>query len=333
MVTLADHPVVRMRHAVARLLVSTSVCLLIACVGQGNCSPNEDLRISGPVSGMVYDRWSGTIRSMIGVPGSSWLSAPLLDEVRFFVTAPDSQTALAVHRNRVVVLSGTELTEVAGVPSTIAGAAWSADATAAVAWAGETVYLLKRDGQGLTLIRSSTVTQPPECIHAAVVSNDGRMIIATAGTDAGALYFLDDGEPALLSHTGSPADLVLAGDRSYAADRKHSRIVAVSLRDGVLSPLLESGDGISTPIAVSASADGKWLYVANAGGRRLDVYDTETKAVSGTSVLEYAMCGMQAMRHPALFVMHPCDEAAPFLVATGASTRPALYFVPAHGAN
>src|SRR5262245_9826140 len=87
-------------------------------------------RVGGPVSGIVFDQKSHSLRPMIGVPGASYLGSPLLEGLDAAAVSPDGTLALAVSEGRLLLVSGLPDAASAGAPvdGAVSGAdrlAWS----------------------------------------------------------------------------------------------------------------------------------------------------------------------------------------------------------------
>src|SRR5512145_1242237 len=88
-----------------RTRLSLALCgAALSCLGQG-------IQVGGPITGMVYDAPSKSLRQILGMPGAARLGAPLLSEVDWASVAPDGRTAVVVVQGEARLVSSKDITQ------------------------------------------------------------------------------------------------------------------------------------------------------------------------------------------------------------------------------
>ena len=77
----------------------TIVAFLTSWPAVGQMAP-----LGGPVSGLIFDAPSRSVRPIIGVPGSSYLGQALLENIDNAFIAPDGESALVVANTQVLLI-------------------------------------------------------------------------------------------------------------------------------------------------------------------------------------------------------------------------------------
>ena len=229
--------------------------------------------ISGPILGYVWDRDSGGLRAILGIPGSSTLSDILSTEapLRTAEVGPRQDYALAIDESGRVLL----LEPATGKPRLIEGAAAAPDRIV-LSPTGASAALYYRDRRSFQIVaglpEAPTASEEidisglPALITAVALSDrDGIILLATSdgvysvgapprapllvasGVGAGAIAFLENSRDALVADRDRD-ELIWLRDAPGAAER-------------VL--LASDRDGLRRPLAVAASA-GR-VFVAMAG--------------------------------------------------------------------
>jgi hypothetical protein len=305
--------------------------------------PGQDTsRISGPVLGYVFDADNAGVRPIFGIPGAATLGpalnlgveldrAALSQESDYLlgVAGPDRQVVL--FQNLSGVLS----------PVAIAGAAPAPDRILASP-TGRSALLLYRDSnvaQVLTGLPDAPALGasidlsglPP--LKSWGISDDGRAILASAPNG--------DGESVFLINPDGSSRLLLSAGRVAAAaflTRRSDTVIADALYNSVdwirdvtgaaeVINLAAEKDGISSPVAVSVSADNLRVFVANAGSGTIATLDL----AGGAPLLvpcECALTGLERLQGNAVFrLTEPAGE--PLWVFDGDPPQARIVFVPA----
>ena len=299
------------------------VGLLLASTRDGRADGgNNSVAIQGPTAPLIFDVGTRSISRMVGTSGSGYLAPPLFNEVEAFASTRTG-LHLLIRKGRVFVVeasvtpSPAEI-EVEGIPGGVVGVAWNAEGTAAVAWSGETAYVLQpRSSTDVELVSTTSLSQPGEQIHAAALVNRSALLISAGGTESGAIYFVDDhrnaGQPRLVMRTASPTHLSAGAARVYAVDVAAQQILQISA-SGAISSSLETGHGLDHPVASAVTSEGDSLYVLNDRGRVLQVYDVADGRLTSQVALEFVGCGIGGVTGSSKFLVQTCSQAAPLLV-------------------
>lgn len=139
--------------------------------------------------------------------------------------------------------------------------------------------------------------------------------------------------PQLVASAVSPLAIVLAGADPYFADNQAQQIWQVRSYATRPAPALFAADmSISSPAALQLSSDGARLYVANAGSRKLGVYDVAARIAGAEPLFELHSHEAGSFRRRfRLSAKHRQSGTAPLCVLSDKLDRRAVYFVPGAG--
>jgi hypothetical protein len=292
--------------------------------------------VGGPVTGFIFDAQAGAIRPMMGIPGAAYLGAPAVSGVGAASVAPDGSAALALQSGRLMLYTG--LRGFAPAPTTISGAlsgidrfAWAPDSSAAAVYASKT-----GQAQILTGLAQSPAAGVPFAVSAipgtvTALAFDGRLIIIGAVSEgSGGVYIADAQSPAQrIASAVSPSAIALAGADLYFSDNQSQQIWQVQGYSQIPAAVLFSkGGGISLPAGLQVSSDNSRLYVANAGSRKLAVYEIASRALVQILDLAFTPTRLERFGANAAFVLNGTGQG-PIYVLTDSRPQPAVYFVPA----
>ncbi len=310
-----------MEGRVSRILIIS--LLLTASVAL--CSADQ---MSGPVSGLLVDRQTHSIRPIVGLAGSAYAGGNAVGEAEFALAASDGRTALVVKRATLFSVgnldSGQPVWRKLGENKAAAGAAaWSADAKSLAVyfpsasrlrmWTGAQETPESTGDIDLSLIEGR--------VSALAVGSDGRTAFATIENgEAGALYMLRVGEsPRMLQAMSRGSLLAVSGASIYAADRERNEVVRIEGWDSnlTMTTVATSAHGVSDPVGIALTADGRRLLVANGKARQVLVLDAGTSTTVGVVDLDFTPTSLEA-------------SGRVFLLAEGeAGQRPAQVLEPA----
>ncbi|WP_321473843.1 beta-propeller fold lactonase family protein [uncultured Paludibaculum sp.] len=286
------------------------LCLALAAVS----AAAQGSALSGPVSGLLIDEQSRSVRPIIGMPGSAYAGTPLVSSFDFASTAPDGRNALVAKDQTLYLvrrLDGgapvwREFAKSESLPSRVA---WSDGA--------ESVALVNEDASALDLwsglasepklTGTVSLTGITERIVAIAVDKDAAFAFAsTQGESSGTLYLLTPGaEPRMLMPLTGAGALLLTGNSLYVADRGLSTVTRVTnwSQNPNLATVASSGSGVADPVGVALSQDGKLLYVANAESRQILAYDLKSNTLKGALDLDFVPKGLDRMGSSSLFLL------------------------------
>ncbi len=317
------------------MLISRLLATLGAFAITGWAQPQAG--VAGPVTGFVYDPGTGAIRSMLGIPGAAHLGNVVAAGLGAAAVSPDGSAALAVTRDGTLVLyTGLRnaKTSTWTVTGGIAGAdrfAWAPDGSAAAVYASAS-------GQAQTIANLSTspVASAPIDLSrlpgpVAALAFDGQRLIAGVSGDAGGIYLAPaSAQPQRIAAAAGPSAIALAGASLYFADNQSQQIWQVQSYATTPAAVLFANDsGINLPAGLQVSADGQRLFVANAGNRKLSVYDTASRSAVQSVGLSFTPTGLDRFGDASVFLLNGAAAGPLYVVRDGGAGNAAVFFVPA----
>jgi hypothetical protein len=316
--------------------------------------------IRGPVSGLVYDGAARAIRPVNGVPGAAYLGSPVVAEIDFASVSPDGDAALALSAGRLYLVRGLNEQaprwSVLEDNSSAARAAWSADSDAAAVYSSASGAIRRYGSLKSVTLASDTRLSPragPRRVRPGVkglpVAADigvppageiSAMAIDSRGDVlagiAGGVYLGSrvDGFR-LVASVDETGGIALAGDRLFIADRARGQIIEVRDYAAAADVQLFAGAdrGVTDPVALAVSPDGRSLIAASGAGRNLQWFDLETRASTARIDLDFEPSRLDPRNGGALFLLNSRGAAEEPLQVLAGRRNPAVYFVPAGAAE
>jgi len=173
----------------------------------------------------------------------------------------------------------------------------------------------------------------------AALAFDGQRIIAgaasTNSSDSGGIY-LAGTQTALqrIAAAASPSAIVLAGANLYFADRQSQQIWEVEgYAKTPAAVLFASDSGISAPAGLQLSADGQRLYAANAGNRKLAIYDVASRSPVESIDLDFTPTGLDRFGDSFVYLLNSGGQGPVHVLSDANTAKIAVYFVPAPNAG
>jgi WD40 repeat protein len=300
--------------------------------------------LRGPVSGLIYDHPSRSIRPVVGFPGSSYLGQPALRDVETVFLAPDGESALVVEDGQVVLIRGLRngnLTKilVSELNGQVDHVAWASSSGSLVAYCSSMRRLLRLD------VRTSPPMSGPstdlsylEGDVTGVVTNDDASltVIGFRHPTQGGLYAVSEGAPPVqLSATKDPGAAVFADSANvlYAIDRDARQILRFP--NGVYGGwewLSFSGESerLADPVGIALSPDGQRLYVAGGVDRMIREYDLRSLELLLEIRLDVIPQGLSPLpATSSVFVLGPQKGGEQPTWLLDARRVPSVSFVPA----
>jgi hypothetical protein len=155
---------------------------------------------------------------------------------------------------------------------------------------------------------------------------DGKRLLAGAG----AVYLADASGLKLLLRTPNPAALALgASGDLFVADQAGNQVWMIRDYAGDATPMLfaDKRAGLSAPVGLRVSGNGRSLWIASAGSRSVDALEIATRAFLKHVDLDFAPSRMEAVGSSALALLNSGSSGEPLYLLDGAGD-PAVYFVP-----
>ncbi len=285
---------------------------------------------SGPVLGYVFSATDGTLRALLGVKGSSQVSASIVPAGTYVAgdTSTASSTALLEDATGALFafnLPSAQPLRVAGGLPANAQIAFSASGKTAIAYSSSSIALIT----GLpSSPQVKTIAVPSGSAVSAVIVSDAGTIVMASGAAIGTLStsgsfsrLLTVGAAGGFSFLPGTDDLLIAD--SAANTVSLLRTISTSPTSQPLNVA-----GLNKPVAVAASKDGKWAIVANGG----DAGVLRVDLTSGTAAIK-TLCSCQPSQLSSLsggsvFRLNAL-YAGPLWTVDVASATPQMLFVPA----
>ena len=248
--------------------------------------------LAGPSLGFVFDPVSKSVRPLLGLASAAMRGAPLqvpfaLDRAEAaqrgaFVLGIDQADSAVI---AITTAGAQKLSGISAAPDTVV---FSPSATAAALYHRDraVVEILEGLPHRAALAASLNVAALPQSVTALAVSDDGLVLAASpTGPDAVVVYAVGRHRAAAPVLTvGRVAGMTFLGSSEDALVADGAANLVYRLRDGAAPVVIAGvGEGISTPIVLAASADGKRAMVANDGGAPLVLLDLVNRSASKAS--------------------------------------------------
>lgn len=332
------------------IILRTFLAVLSVGAGGGQLcgAPPDDSsgepQLSGPVLGYVLDAGTQSIRPIHGIPGAGRLGSPLALPFSIaaatFSSRGDFALAVAAVEDRplyVVRNLGSATPSLYQLEGAIGGAdrlVLNAGNTAAVALASGIRQL-----QIIRGLPNRPIAGPPLDLGAisgkiTALALDGAARNVLVGVE-GSLYRISiaDGGPGveLVAGFASPTAIAfLHQDQDLlVADGGVNQLALIRhfLAGAEVSFLAGERDGVSGPVGLQVSPNGRQAFLANQGTRSLDVWDLEARSLLASLPLDAAPSRLVPLDAGPTFLLNEVGDD-PLLVLEAGDT-PAVYFVPA----
>jgi hypothetical protein len=295
--------------------------------------------VSGPVLGFVASGPTG-VRPILGIPGAATLGSPVLPGAGFagiaFSASRDYALAL-VARGRQAVLLRNLTSSIDAVQLPVAPGA----VRMAISPSGASAALYYPDTRSVTVLaglpNAPAVSWKLESqdlaggLLALAVSDDAGAILAAAAGQPSAVWLLAaDGSSRILSQVAAAPSLafVAGGHDVLIADAGLNTVTLV--RDATGQALVRQigaqAEGVSRPVAVSASADGLHAIVANQDPAGVVVLSLDGEPPLALPC-QCAVTGLEPLADGTTFRLSDPGEG-PVWLLDSASSPPRVVFVP-----
>ena len=331
-----------MHHSLFKLVLCA---VLIPGIGWTAGPQDYTPGLRGPVIGYVLDTTKQAIRPVNGIPGSALLGESLA------FGFPIVSAAFAPHGDFALALSGrggNSLYIVRNLSAAVAvdlieGDLISADhvilnsnGSVGALFDGETrqIQLLRGLPAAPTVELPIDLSSVPGTITALAIDGKGANVLIAAASDHGAVYLASADKPIrAIGDFGSPSALALSRNDQdvVVADTATNQITIVRNFAGTPEAEWIAGerDGVSRPVGLAVTPDGRSLYIANASTRTLDVWSLEAQAIDKSLPLDAEPTRLSSFLSSSMFVLNDVGNHPLLLLEAG--RIPAVYFVPAGG--
>jgi hypothetical protein len=296
--------------------------------------------IAGPSLGVLFDSQAGGLRRVMGIAGAATIG-------ECFATAPSiTQAWVSPFEDYALAetTAGTELMllllDASGVRVTPLGVAAGFDRVA-LSPTGASAVLYRRDRHVLQVVTGLPgapaaraevdISILPIALRSLAVSDDGLVLVGVLERERGAVYLVNrEGTIGAAAAVGDAADIAfLRGSRdAVVADRRLDRVLLLRNLESAPETVTLAGaqEGIARPIGVSASEDGRRIFVVNRGAATITVIDSDQ---GGTRQLPCPAqpSGLFRLGRGDLFRLTDVS-GEPLLVLDGSGDVPRVVFVP-----
>ncbi|MBL0156000.1 MAG: hypothetical protein IPP47_02640 [Bryobacterales bacterium] len=306
-------------------------------------SLGQDSNLAGPVSGLLVDDQSRSIRPILGMPGSAYAGDASVTTFDFASAAPDGRSALIARAGALYLvrrLDGGTPTwrELSNESASFSRAAWSesSETLAVVNTSANRLEFWIALSNEPKLASTIDLTSFTGSVAALAVDKDARYAFAaTQGADGSALYMLQaGGEPRMIADLGRSGGLLLSAGALYATDRGRNEVLRVTNWASApeVATIASAGHGVNDPVGVALSADHGTLYIANAGINQLLGFDLAAGAVRTSLDLDFQPTRLERLGTGNLLLLERgVPGEAPAQVLDPVSLK--VYFVPVSAAS
>jgi len=290
--------------------------------------------VAGPVTGFIFDPPSETIRPMLGIPGAAYLGDAVATGLSAAAVSPNGTLALGVERTgRLLLYTGLSHSGAhpVSVPGAIPGGslfAWSADSSAAAVYAVGSLkaQIVTASAKAPAAGAAIDLSSLPGAV--AAMAFDGQRILV--GVSGGIFLASASSPPQKIADAVSPTAMALANGSLYFADQQTQEIWQISNYAAAPAAALFANDsGVNGPVGLQVSADGQRLFVANAGSRKLTVYDIAARSALQTLELPFTPTRLDGFGNTSVFVMNGGAPGPLYIARDGGAGKAAVFFVPA----
>jgi DNA-binding beta-propeller fold protein YncE len=322
-----------MRLTIALVVIVSLLVLSSVAAARG-------YQINGPSLGYISDSVTSTLRIIHGIPGASTLGSPIdVDaKIRRPFVAVERNYALAILESGDLAMIGnlSEAPSMMGIPGAAAGidaVAISPNESVAVAYSASASRLQIIAGlpSDAAVHFEIDTTGIGSTLTALAIDNSEQVLAAFFDGENGTVYSLSAGStPRRIASTGfvSSVAIASAGDRAVVADRDRNQVMLFESVSTTAAPILlaSAADGISKPVAVAVTGDGKTAYVANQASGTVTII-----AVDGGGLQELqCQCSpttLNPLRGALLFALTEATDSA-VAVFDADPFSPRVFFVP-----
>jgi hypothetical protein len=286
----------------------------------------------GPLAGLVYNQASRTVRPLTGIPGASYIGAPVLDQVDAASVAPGGQWAFVTKGGRSLFVRG--LSDAAPVESSPEGLVEAPDR---IVWNRDGSYALlysssRNQLQRIRLSPNDARADAPldlgGKVSALAIDHPGRQIaLAIPGSG---LYLFEAGQSPALISSAAPAALAFdeTGCKLYAAALDPARILEFESGSGETE--FAALDAAAAPAGLAISAGGRYLMLADSAARSVSIYEIASRTQANTLALDFTPTRFEPLSAGPTFLLNG-DRRGEWLLVLDARQTPAITIVPAAG--
>ncbi len=281
---------------------------------------SQDGAIRGPVSGVVFDSATSSVRALIGVPGAAYFSDPVAAGLENAFVSPDGAWILAARNGAILSIAVAGGGQHVIAEADLAAASFTrASDRAAIAASGR-LLLVRRDASVIGL------GPAPGPVTAMALDHSGRQLFVAVSGERAGVYLFREGEPVKdLARLANARGLALTESSLFVLDRDAGQVLEIRNLDQGGAALFASGFEQATGLAMSP--DGRTVLVSDAATRSISLFD-RSGASRGRIELSFTPSRLESAGESPLFLLNHRDAKHP-LEVLAFQPEPAAYFVPA----
>jgi hypothetical protein len=300
---------------------------------------SAQIAVNGPIEGFLFDAPTGTVRAVMGVPGSATLGPSLLEGIDFGSVAPRQSYAITFQAGQCQIVSNLNSppasnTIVSGLPGQPEGTVWSADGTLAILYSrsGNWIQTLTGLPNSPTSGTYSDMSSLGGTLSAVASDPQGKRIAIAVSGAAGGVYLTSDSQsfvPVFQSPNVIALSFSADGTNLYALDTAVPQLAVVDLN--TFSSQSLPLDGLSNPVAIGADQDAQGrqvVYVASGSDQLLRIIDVASQQVVTDIALNVVPAGVGVLGLHSFVIASRSTGNQPLWLFSS-SPLPAAYFVPA----
>ena len=299
----------------------------------------QQVFLSGPVDGFIFDPPTKTFRAVMGLPGSATFGPALASGFDTGWVAPHKNYAIGFQQGNCFLVTGLDSANVS--PTPVAGlfgqpesTAWSGDGSVAVLYSRSANWLQVVSGLPDAPQLGAWVDLSPLGGSLSMVASDQRgktIALAMQGANGGVSLSSDGQNFVSALAMANPAALTFSSDGGslYILDGGALQLTIFSVN--AYSFQTFSLSGLQDPSAIASGRDTQGhpvVYVAGASDQIFQAYDPASQQMLLNLALDFQPTGITAFG-PNSFVIASRSHTTDPLWLFASVPQPAVYFVPA----
>ena len=308
---------------IRQLVVACTACFSLAA------QDNSPSLFKNPFNGYVFDNFTHTVRSIVGVPGAAYLGKVLWTDVDFAAFSPNGASGIFRSENESWLMRGLQTNTPQRFPlnelADLDGAVWSRDST--------TVILFSTRQSTLQRISTSSPNLRIEApVDLKALGNLSKVAISPAGsvaaiTTGNGLYLMDSNlQPQFLKALADSASahVFFADNTLYLAENgmQESNLSIFPMPYYSASRQVTLPEGFATS---GLSASGQYVLLADAKNPQIQALDLATENWTSLSV-DYQPASLETIADSVLLIRPANAKASVNVIRL--KEFPKVFFIP-----